>query len=136
MSQIRLQVCDASSKSLFDGCDAREAAVQHEFGSGFNFLRRPLPPVAIGHRKRQGRVGDVVDLISQIASMTCGRLAALFGSDARDDDTANAALREPDSKSAPDQRAMAALLEDSIRNKSHIRQCHNVTRLQREWAGI
>src|SRR5215472_9950630 len=136
MSQIRLQVCDAASKSLFDGGDSREAAVQHEFGSRFNFLRRPLPPVAIGHREREGRIRDVVDLISQIGSVACGCLAALFGSDARDDDTVNAMLRKPDGKSAADQSAVAALLEDSIRRERHILQWHNVTRLQREWAGI
>ena len=136
MSQIRLQVRDAASKSLFDGRDSREAAVQHEFGPRFNFLRRPLPPMAVGHRKRQGRVGHVVDLVSQVGSVACSCFAALFGSDAGDDDTADAVLREPDSKSAADQSTVAALLEDGIRRERQILQWHNVTRLQREWAGI
>src|SRR5262249_55246527 len=101
-----------------------------------DFLRRPLPPVAVGHRKRQGGIGDVVDLKSQIAGVARGCLAALFGSDARDDYTVDAVLREPDINSAPNQGAVAALLEDSISRERHLLQGHNITRFQREWAGI
>src|SRR5215471_19501221 len=136
MSQIRLQLCDAASKSLFDRCNSRKAAVQHKFGPRFDFLRRPLPSVAVDHGKRQGRIGDVVNLISQIGSVARGGLAALFGSDAGDDDAADAVLREPNSKSATDQGAVATLLKDSIRRERHILQWHNMTRLQREWAGV
>jgi len=59
--------------------------------------------------------------------MTSGCLAALFGSNPADDDTPDAALREPHIESAAYERAVATFLENSIRREGQLLQRHNMT---------
>ena len=62
---------------------------------------------------------DVVDVKSEIRSMTSSGLATLFGPDARDDNPPDTSPGEPHIHSTADQRAVTVLLEDRIRREEY-----------------
>ena len=70
--------------------------------------------MAIGHRKGQGGVRDVIHLVAGVGGVPRGRLAALFGADAGDDDTPDTLPNEPDIQSAADKSAVATLIENRV----------------------
>jgi hypothetical protein len=66
--------------------------------------------MAIGHRKGERGVGDIIDLVARVRSMPRGSLTALFGADAGNDEAADAVLDEPDVEAAGDERTVATFV--------------------------
>jgi hypothetical protein len=79
-----------------------------------------------------GGFGDEVDAPAHVGGVPCGRLAALLGADARDDEPAYALPGEPDGQVRADHGGVSRLDHREIRNVAQLGQRAHETRGQRE----
>ncbi len=119
---MRMPSSTGATKSLVDSHDGRETLCKDQLRALTDLLRIEGSTIGVSHRERQGGLSNEVHFEAKIGGMACCRLAALFGSNPGNDNTANAMLDEPVLQVRAGQRAVHGLVDDCGRCASDLGQ--------------